>query len=456
MRTVKLPFFSFLVPTRDRPEIVGYALESLRRQTFRDFEVVVSDNFTIRSCKDVYEQIADERFRYVTPSSPLSMDENWEYALRHARGEYVGVLIDKTVLLPSTLQAVSQAVQRTPAEIVSWWNENYYLTNEKAGYELGAYNPTSTLREPEIFDPFVELQRRFSFEVRRGHEGRHYFLGKICFGVYHRRLVERITHRLGRLFEPLSPDYTSMVSALALATSALDMGRPFLLSFVSTLSTGASAAQDPQVAKKFLTQIDPNLIEALPLQGLYASNHNGVAYDYLRMQQKLGGRLGDVALNFENLVLRAREDLEQQRWGDTRERLAQEAIIASHLRGVRLRTLAKYQAGRAAKFASHSTLRLHSLISDLRSSVCEGLRSMARPYPRGKKLLKTILGMTDHSTSAQPTAHAVLHDDPVHWQGREPFTSIIEAAEAADNYCAACLPKADQSMEYVDCPGVQR
>jgi glycosyltransferase involved in cell wall biosynthesis len=38
--------FSVIVPTRDRPDLLEFCLESLAAQTFGDVEVIVSDNPT--------------------------------------------------------------------------------------------------------------------------------------------------------------------------------------------------------------------------------------------------------------------------------------------------------------------------------------------------------------------------------------------------------------------------
>lgn len=98
------PFVSVVIPTRDRRTFLQYCLQSLRLQSFADFEVIVSDNFLRRSSKRVFDQLADSRVSYVKPKLPLSMCDNWEHGCEFATGEYVTVLIDKTILRPSALE----------------------------------------------------------------------------------------------------------------------------------------------------------------------------------------------------------------------------------------------------------------------------------------------------------------------------------------------------------------
>lgn len=326
------PFVTIAIPTRNRPELIGYCMESLAKQSFTDFEVIISDNHTGKPCKHIFERFADSRFRYVTPPSSLSMYDNWEFACSFASGEYLTVLIDKTVLRPSALQIMYEVLQQNQVEVISWWNESYNLVDEDSGYGKGWYRPSFQSVSPYYFDPKREIERRFRLDVRRGREGIKYYLGKICFGAYHRSLMQRITKNLGRLFHPIAPDYTSMLAALTYAESAIDIGEPLLISINSKLSTGQNQSLYPEVALKFIVEIDPSLsiLEAFPIRGLYTSQHNTVAHDYATMQQRIGTPLQHVTLNMPNLYIRAKEDLERVIWSDEAERIAQYKILQSY------------------------------------------------------------------------------------------------------------------------------
>ena len=327
------PFISIVVPTRNRPELLRYCLKSVALQTFDDFEVIVSDNHTGMSCKHVMDHIADKRFKYVAPVVPLAMHDSWEFACSHATGQYVAVLIDKTVLRPSALEVVYTTIEKHPAEIVSWWNESYTPLDQAGSYDQGSYQPCHRPRESYYYDPRQELERRFRLDVRRGQEGVRYGWGKICFGTYHRDLISRITGAIGRLFYPISPDYTSMLAALAFARSALDVGQPLLISIITNVSTGGLAAQRDEYAFAFLRDLDPSLriLDSLPLQGLYASTHNMVARDYAFMRELVGAPMRNLKLNKRNLILRAREDLDQRKsWQDVSRRTEQYQVWTTY------------------------------------------------------------------------------------------------------------------------------
>jgi hypothetical protein len=110
-----------------------------------------------------------------------------------------------------------------------------------------------------------------------------------------------------------------MLAALAYARSVIDVGQPLLLSALTTLSTGSTAAQDEEYALAFLRDLDPSLriLESLPLKGLYASHHNLVVRDYVFMKELVGAPMRDFQLNTRNLLVRAKEDLDERKtWRD--------------------------------------------------------------------------------------------------------------------------------------------
>jgi hypothetical protein len=318
--------FSVVVPTRDRPDLLEFCLESLAAQTFGDVEVIVSDNPTKLPARAVFNRWARSEWRYVTPERPLPMHENFERGCAEAKGEYVAVLIDKTVLHPSALQVADRALRAEPADIVTWWNDGYDPVNEVRDLGRGRFRPTARIVAPALYDPATELAARFANATRRGADPISYVRGKIAFGAFSRALLERIRERTGRVFHPLAPDYTSMVPACVLADRGLDVGRPLLVSYNSSRSNGRLQSADAGHARRFIEAADPAIIDALPVPGLYASLHNVVAYDLVSAAARCPPG-ATPPLHFVNLLRRAREDLAGIMWSDPAERAAQRAIL---------------------------------------------------------------------------------------------------------------------------------
>jgi len=322
-----MPRFSVVVPTRDRPDLLAFCLESLAAQTFGDFEVIVSDNATVAPAREAFERWAQDGWRYLAPERPLAMHENFELGCEEAEGDFVAVVIDKTALHPSALAKADAALTSVPeAEIVTWRNEGFMPLDEERELGLGRFVPAAPANVLLRYDPGVELRARFENETRRGTDPVHYTRGKIVFGAYSRALLERIRAETGSVFHPLAPDYTAMVPASVLAQSAVDVGRPLLVSYNSARSNGRNQAVDPGYARTFIENVDPAIIGALPVPGLYASPHNVVAYDLVSSAARCPAG-STPSLNFPNLLRRIREDLALVSWPDPRERGAQYALL---------------------------------------------------------------------------------------------------------------------------------
>jgi hypothetical protein len=322
-----MPRFSVVVPTRDRPDLLAFCLQGLAEQTFGDLEVIVADNPVSAPAREVFDCWSREGWRYVNPGEQLAMHDNFELACAEATGELVAVVIDKTVLHPSALELADRALAGRPeVDIVTWWNDGYDPIDEEHEPGRGRFLPGAEPVDPTSYDAKADLARRFEHAEPRGVDPVHYVRGKIVFGAYSRRLLDRIRAQAGRLFHPLAPDYTSMVPACVLAEGAIDLGRPLLVSYNSVRSNGRRQAADARHARRFVEGVDPAILDELPIPGVYASHHNVVAYDLVSSAARCAPS-STPRLNMQNLLRRVREDLEVVRWADPNERAAQYALL---------------------------------------------------------------------------------------------------------------------------------
>ena len=217
--------------------------------------------------------------------------------------------------------------EKEPAmDIVSWWNEGYDPVDELNDLRIGRFLPTATIAEATVYEPAAELVQRFANETRRGTDPVHYVRGKIVFGAYSQLLLDRIRELAGRVFHPLAPDYTAMVPACVLSDGAVDVGRPLLVSYNSRRSNGRLQSTDPRHARRFIEAVDPEIVDALPIPGLYTSTHNVVAYDLVSAAARCPAG-ATPQLDMPNLLRRIREDFDEVAWADADERAAQYALL---------------------------------------------------------------------------------------------------------------------------------
>lgn len=102
------PRVSVLVPAWNDGSYIDAALRSLAAQTWRDFEVVVADDGSTDDTPQVAAAWAarDSRFRVLRSDTNRGMTENWNAALRAARGELVTKLDADDAAAPDFLAAL--------------------------------------------------------------------------------------------------------------------------------------------------------------------------------------------------------------------------------------------------------------------------------------------------------------------------------------------------------------
>jgi glycosyltransferase involved in cell wall biosynthesis len=91
--------FSVLLPTRNRLEYLRYAVETVRRQDFEHWEIVVADNASEDDIAGFVAGLDDKRIRYVRSEEFLPVTDNWNRALERSSGEFVIMLGDDDGLM---------------------------------------------------------------------------------------------------------------------------------------------------------------------------------------------------------------------------------------------------------------------------------------------------------------------------------------------------------------------
>lgn len=91
--------YSIIVPVFNRPDEVDELLESLTRQTCRDFEVVIVEDGSQVRCEDVVSKYADRLDVHYFEKSNSGPGQSRNYGAERSRGEYL-IVLDSDVVLP--------------------------------------------------------------------------------------------------------------------------------------------------------------------------------------------------------------------------------------------------------------------------------------------------------------------------------------------------------------------
>lgn len=122
------PFFSIVIPTRNRAHIVKRAVQSILDQTFGDFEIIVGNNFSTDDTRKAIQGFRDERVRYFETEKSLGMCGSFEFATSHARGEYITYLSDDDACSVVALEIIAGAIESSENnKLIAWTYCDYLL-----------------------------------------------------------------------------------------------------------------------------------------------------------------------------------------------------------------------------------------------------------------------------------------------------------------------------------------
>jgi glycosyltransferase involved in cell wall biosynthesis len=110
-----MPKVTICIPAYNAGNYIGEALDSLLAQTYRDIEIIVSDNYSTDNTREVVESFQNQGVQLVTcplppikTGSPLdncrSCIQNWDSLLERGSGEYVGIYHADDVFEPDIVQ----------------------------------------------------------------------------------------------------------------------------------------------------------------------------------------------------------------------------------------------------------------------------------------------------------------------------------------------------------------
>ena len=161
--------YSIIVPVFNRPDEVDELLESLCSQTQKDFEVVIVEDGSEKTCKDVcdkYANILDLQYYYKENSGP---GQSRNYGVERAKGDYV-LIVDSDAVAPAGyLQAIDDELRRQPSD--AWGgpdaaHDSFTDVQKAISYAMTSFFTTGGIRGgKKQLDKFYP--RSFNLGIRR-------------------------------------------------------------------------------------------------------------------------------------------------------------------------------------------------------------------------------------------------------------------------------------------------
>lgn len=126
------PFFSIVLPVYNVEKYLGRCIESILKQDFDNYEIILVDDGSRECCAQLCEQWAkrDSRIRVIhKKNAGLGMARNT--GLDNARGQYIFFIDSDDYILPGMLSAVWGIVCRNHSECVFYGFERRNKTGKK-------------------------------------------------------------------------------------------------------------------------------------------------------------------------------------------------------------------------------------------------------------------------------------------------------------------------------------
>lgn len=108
--------YSIIVPVYNRPDEVEELLESLTRQTYRDFETIIVEDGSEVTCRSVCDKYKDRLPLSYYQKANSGPGQSRNYGAERAQGEYL-IILDSDVVLPDQyLEAVETELSAQPCD----------------------------------------------------------------------------------------------------------------------------------------------------------------------------------------------------------------------------------------------------------------------------------------------------------------------------------------------------
>ena len=328
------PRFSIVIPTHDRLHLLRDAIETVQRQAFKNWEVVVFDNSSSQPVKAHVDGLADERIRFFRSDAFLPVTDSWNRAINEARGDYVLLLGDDDGLIPNYFSRVDEIATRfNQPELIytdfyqfwhpgvaPWEPSGYVIDVRHAFFFVGRNEPFVLSREEAIRAArgSIRLKLNFSFNSQAV--------------IYKNTFLEKLKSD-GPVYRSPFPDYYVANVALARSSSTVVVPQPLAVSGVARASFGFTIYNDEEKAGEALLNTklegDPVFkeIKHLLLPGPAYNTNFVVAMEYVARAIPELKESVDFARYRRIQLLSAFEsgfsgNLDVKRWADVKKQLS--------------------------------------------------------------------------------------------------------------------------------------
>lgn len=243
--------YSFVIPTRERHDVLKGTIRSILNQTRSNFEIVVMDNASSAETREVVESFNSPHIHHHRAPERLAMTDNWELALTHVSGDFVTVLGDDDGALPDAVEVAEEIHKVWPGALLTWKPPVYFWPN----FFIESYRNLAHMHiGSRVEERSTRALLKDIYACRKIYDE----LPSLYDSFVPRSLIEKIRAKYGRYFMSTSPDVASGLINAWNSETYIYSYRPLGVRGVSHHSTGTSHSfphVDNGPAKKFQKEV---------------------------------------------------------------------------------------------------------------------------------------------------------------------------------------------------------
>lgn len=235
-----MPKLSIVVPTRERADTLSSTLRTIVSQAYEDCEIIVSDNDSRDDTREVVASLGDSRIRYINTGRRVSMAENWEWAFRHARGDFLTYIGDDDGFVPGAIGKAMELLESSGKEALVWDKIEYHWPDNTDQFRKNWFSMRIDNDHVTIVEARKVLSKVLAFD-----EG-YTRLPCLYNGIIRKRWLDDLAGRSSneRFFNAISPDVFCSIALAHVMDCYLYSTYPFSVNGASRHSNGTSFSWD--------------------------------------------------------------------------------------------------------------------------------------------------------------------------------------------------------------------
>ena len=159
------PQFSICLPAYNRPEYLRETINSILKQNYKNFEIIISDDASPIDLTDTVKSYSDKRIRFYRQEKNLGFIKNWNFCIKQSKGKFIKIMGDDDIINENCLKTELKLLEEQKIKILI---SQFKTINSKG--EL--FKTPDCFKQPNKTTTFSNLE--FS---------KLYFFGKSYFGL---------------------------------------------------------------------------------------------------------------------------------------------------------------------------------------------------------------------------------------------------------------------------------